>query len=85
MHNELIPGLVVPAAFHGTFRKRLAEVASADSRGHCRQAQARAEGLIEALENLTQGIAALHIERLYLLVESTAMARLIELEQGEGE
>lgn len=84
MHNELIPGLVVTPAFHGAFRKRLAEVSAADNRGNCRLAQARAEGLVEGLEVTTQGIAALHIERLYLLIESIAMARLIELEQGEG-
>ncbi|EKT4472572.1 hypothetical protein QEM11_003463 [Pseudomonas putida] len=84
-NDELLPGLVLPPAFHGVFRKRLAEVESADIAALCLIAQGRTEGLVEALETLTQGIAAQDIERLYLLIEDAAMARLLELEQGRGE
>ncbi|BDE75221.1 hypothetical protein [Delftia lacustris] len=78
--HELLPGLVVPPAFHGTFRKRLAEVGTARSATNCLIAQARAEGLVEALETVTHGINPVHIERLYLLIEQAATARLQELQ-----
>lgn len=74
--NELLPGLVLPPAYHGVFRKRLAEVEAAGSAVNCLIAQARAESLVEALETLTQGIAAQHIERLYLLIEDATNKRL---------
>lgn len=85
MHNgnELVPGLVLPPAYHGVFRKRLAEVEVAGSAVNCLIAQARAESLVEALETLTQGIAGAHIERLYLLIENAATARLAELEREQ--
>ena len=82
--NELLPGLVLPPLFHGSFRKRLAEVTTASSAANCLIAQARAEGLVEALEGLIQGIPAQQIERLYLLVEGAATARLLQLEQERG-
>lgn len=78
--NELLPGLVLPAAYHGTLRKRLAEVGTASSSTNCLIAQARAEGLVEALETVTNGINPVHIERLYLLIEAAATARLQELQ-----
>lgn len=83
-NDELVPGLIVPAGYHGIFRKRLAEVGVAISVSTCLIAQARAEGLVEALETLTQGIAAQHIERLYVLIEDAAMARLVELQPDAG-
>lgn len=78
--NELLPGLVLPPAYHGTLRKRLAEVGTASSATNCLIAQARAEGLVEALETVTHGINPVHIERLYLLIEQAATARLQELQ-----
>lgn len=78
--HELLPGLVLPPAYHGTLRKRLAEIDTASSAANCLIAQARAEGLVEALETVTQGINPQHIERLYLLIEQAATARLRELE-----
>lgn len=81
--NELLPGLVLPPAYHGVFRKRLAEVEAAGSAVNCLIAQARAEGLVEGLETVTQEIAAQHIERLYLLIENAATARLLELERDQ--
>lgn len=83
--NELVPGLVLPAAFHGTFRKRLAEISVADSAVNCLIAQARGEGLVEALETATHGIAAVHIERLYLLIHDAATARLAALQREGGQ
>ena len=47
---------------------------------NCLIAQARAEGMVEGLERGTHGIPANHIERLYLLIEDAATARLLELE-----
>lgn len=82
--HELLPGLVVPPTFHGIFRQRLAEVGVAVGVGNCLIAQARAEGLVEALECLAQGIPAEQIKRLYLLVERTATERLHELQQERG-
>lgn len=81
MHNEneIVPGLVLPAPFQDTFRKRLIEVQTAGSAVNCLIAQARAEGLVEALETVTHGITAIHIERLYLLVDDAAAARLAAL------
>lgn len=79
--HELLPGLVLPPAYHGTLRKRLAEIDTASSATHCLIAQARAEGLVEALETVTQGIPAGHIERLYLVIEDATTARLRELER----
>lgn len=81
--NELVPGLVLPPAYHALFRRRLAEVEAAGSAVNCLIAQARAESLVEALEAVTHGIAALHIERLYLLIEDAATARLAELEREQ--
>jgi len=82
--NELLPGLVLPPAYHGTLRKRLAEIGVADSAGNCLIAQARAEGLVEAQETLIHGIVAKHIERLYVLIEDTTMARLAALQSDAG-
>jgi len=78
---EMPPGLVVPPAYHSTLRKRLAEVGTASSATNCLIAQARAEGLVEALETVTHGISPVYIERLYLLIEQATTARLLELER----
>lgn len=83
-NDELIPGLVVPAGYHGIFRKRLAEIGVAISVSNCLIAQAHAEGLVEALEILTDVTAAQHIERLYALIEDATMARLAELQSSAG-
>jgi len=80
---ELPAGLVLPPAYHGTLRKRLAEVGCASSAANCLIAQARAEGLVEALETVIHGIPANHIERLYLLIEDATTARLLELERDQ--
>ncbi|WLH14513.1 hypothetical protein PSH58_09475 [Pseudomonas hefeiensis] len=62
------------------FRQRLAEVESAASKDDCQIAVARAEGLVGGLEALTQGITALQIEQMYLLIENTAIACVTEFE-----
>ncbi|WP_439254401.1 hypothetical protein [Pseudomonas monteilii] len=79
--SELLPGLVLPPPFQNAFRKRLADIGQADSAVNCLIAQARAEGMVEGLETVTQGIPTGQIERLYLLIEQAASERLAELEQ----
>lgn len=76
--GEFIPGLVLPPAYHGVLRKRLTEIDMTDSPADCRIAQARAEGMVEALE-LMNALEAGQIERLYLLIEQAATARQLEL------
>lgn len=84
MHNdEFLPGLILPAAYHGVLRQRLAEMASADTAVNCLIAQARAEGMVEALEML-KALDGARIERLYQLVIDTATARLDELQREGG-
>jgi len=82
-NDEFLPGLVLPPAYHGTLRKRLAEIGMADSAGNCLIAQARAEGLVEALE-LMKALEPQQIERLYLLIEDTTTARLAALQSDAG-
>ena len=74
--NELVPGLVLPPAYEAALRRRLVDIADASTPVNCLIAQARAEGLVECLETLTQGIPAQHIERLYLLIEDATNKRL---------
>ncbi|WP_406821524.1 hypothetical protein ACJA3S_08760 [Pseudomonas sp. KnCO4] len=82
MHNdEFLPGLVLPAAYHGVLRQRLAEVDVADTAVNCLIAQARAEGMVEGLE-LVQALDRARLERLYQLVLDTATARLAALQRG---
>ncbi len=59
-------------------------VATAASAANCLIAQARAEGMVEALE-LLKALEQQQVERLYLLIEQATTARLLELEQGSGE
>lgn len=84
MHNdEFLPGLVLPAAYHGVLRQRLAEVDVADTAVNCLIAQARAEGMVEGME-LVQALDCARIERLYQLVLDTATARLAALQREGG-
>lgn len=80
--GEFIPGLILPPAYHGVLRKRLTEIDMTDSLVDCRIAQARAEGMVEAL-GLLKALEADQIERLYLLIEQAATARLQELERAQ--
>ncbi len=80
---ELIPGVILPTAYHGVLRKHLAEISVAVSVSNCLIAQARAEGMVEALE-LLKALELQQIERLYLLIEQTTLARLGELQQDSG-
>lgn len=80
--GEFIPGLVLPPAFHGMLRKHLTEIKVANSAANCLIAQARAEGMVEALE-LLKALEAGQIERLYLLIEQTTMGCLQALERGQ--
>ncbi|MFW4929823.1 hypothetical protein ACOAO8_31215 [Pseudomonas aeruginosa] len=81
---ELLPGLILPPSYQVVLRRRLAEVTNATSAANCLIAQARAEGMVEALE-LLKALDQQQVERLYLLIEQAATARLLELEQGAGE
>lgn len=82
-NNEFLPGLVLPAAYHGVLRQRLAEMANAGTTVNCLIAQARAEGMVEALE-LVKALDSSRIERLYQLVVDTATARLDVLQREGG-
>lgn len=80
--GEFMPGLVLPPTYHGALRKHLTDVQVANSPANCLIAQARAEGMVEALE-LLKALEADQIERLYLLIEQAATARLQELERTQ--
>lgn len=79
--NGVLAAVVLPTAYDAALRRRLGDIDQANSAANCLIAQARAEGLTEALESLTHGIPANHIERLYLLIEDSTTARLLELER----
>ncbi|MBJ9973912.1 hypothetical protein IAE35_02305 [Pseudomonas sp. S75] len=74
-----MPGIVMPQEIHGLLRKRLTDIDPCDSAVNCLVAQARAEGLVESLEIL-KAISAQTIERLYLMIEEAALARLANSE-----
>lgn len=76
--GEFLPGLILPPVIHAQLRKRLTEIAVADSPVNCLIAQARAEGLVEALE-LLKAVEAAAVERLYLVIDQDATKRLEEL------
>lgn len=78
--GEFLPGLILPPVIHGQLRKRLAEIGCADSAVNCLIAQARAESLVEALE-LLKALEMRAVERLYVLIDHAATARLLQLEQ----
>jgi len=80
--GEFMPGLVLPPAYHGVLRQRVTEIKVANSAANCLIAQARAEGMVEALE-LLKALEADQIERLYLLIEQDATARLQELGRAQ--
>ncbi|MEN5305381.1 hypothetical protein [Pseudomonas sp. TWI628] len=82
-NDEFLPGLVLPAGYHGALRQRLAEMANAGTAVNCLIAQARAEGMVEALE-LVKARDSSRIERLYQLVIDTATARLDALRREGG-
>lgn len=75
---EFLPGIIMPPEIHGLLRKRVAEIEVSDTAVNCMIAQARAESLVEALEVL-KAIPAAAIERLYIMIASSAEARLAEL------
>lgn len=80
--GEFMPGLVLPPVFHGVLRKHLTEIEVANSATNCLIAQARAEGMVEALE-LLKALEAGQIERLYLLIEQTTTVCLQALEREQ--
>lgn len=80
--GEFLPGLIMPAAIHGQLRKRLMEIDHADTPVNCLIAQARAESLVEALE-LLHALQAAAVERLYVLIDNAAAARLQALGQED--
>ncbi|MBA6089320.1 hypothetical protein H4C81_10485 [Pseudomonas monteilii] len=85
MHNgEFLPGMTLPPSLHGGLRRRLAEISGAIGIGNCLIAQARVEGMVEALERL-EALEPGAIERLYVLVEQTTTVRLHELERERSE
>lgn len=79
--GELVPGLILPTAIHGALRQLLARIEAAGSAAECQRAQDRAEGVVYGLE-LGKVLEAERLERLYVLIEDAATARVLELEQG---
>lgn len=77
--NGVLAAVVLPSAYDAALRRRLDDIDRANSPADCLIAQARAEGLVEALETVTQGIPAGHIERLYLVIEDATNRRLAVL------
>ncbi len=78
--NGVLTAVVLPTAFDAALRRRLDDIDRANSAANCLIAQARAEGMVEALETVTHGIPASHFERLYLVIEDATTARLLQLE-----
>ena len=82
--GELTPGLVLPGHYQKHLRDRLADVEGATSAQNTENARQRAVGVVEGLE-LAKALAGDQLERLYLLIEDAATARLLELEQERGQ
>jgi len=78
--GALVRGLVMPAVLEAELRKELVRIEQADTPVNCLILQAGTEGLVKALE-LLKAIPAPDVERLYVLIENVATARLLELEQ----
>lgn len=81
--GDLAPGVVLPGTYQQKLRDRLADVDEATSAINTECARQRAVGVIEGLE-LAGALDSARIERLYLLVEQVATARLLELESHQG-
>lgn len=78
--GELLPRLVMPAVIEVELRKELARIESASTPVNCMILQAGTEALVKALE-LLKALSASDVERLYVLIENVATARMLELEQ----
>ncbi|WP_286919777.1 hypothetical protein [Pseudomonas sp. UBA6753] len=76
--GEFLPGIIMPPEIHGLLRKRVAEIEVSETAVNCLIAQARAESLVEALEIL-RAVDSQAVERLYVMIENMAQARLAEL------
>ena len=77
---EFLPGIVLPPLIHGMLRKHLTEIQVSSRVQDCVLAQQQAEGVIKALESAgTMSSSA--IERLSVLIQDTAQARLANLGQ----
>lgn len=78
--GPLVPKLVMPAVIEVELRKELARLEKADTPVNCMILQAGTEALVKALE-LLKAIPAADVERLYVLIDNVASARMLELEQ----
>lgn len=78
--GELVRGLVMPPVIEVELRKELARIERADTLVNCMILQAGTEALVKALE-LLKAIPAADVERLYVLIDNVAKARMLELEQ----
>lgn len=77
--GDLAPGLVLPADYQKGLRKLLARIEDASSATNCLLAQERAAGVVDGLE-MSKALLPGVIERLHVLVDDAASARLLELE-----
>jgi len=80
-HGEFLPGITMPLQIHGLLRKRITEIGISSTASSCLNAQARAKGLVKALEAL-RTLPAQAIERLNILIEDTTL--LAEPRQWNG-
>lgn len=77
--GALVRGLVMPAELEAEIRKELLRIDKAETAVNCLILQAGTEGLVKGLELLKAAPAA-NVEKLYVLIDSVASARLLELE-----
>jgi len=80
---KLVPGLALPAGWAAELRKLLDRISDADTVVNCLLAQERAEGVVQGFE-LAGAQDAATIERLYLLIDAAAQARLQPLVGDAG-
>ncbi|HGA7692113.1 TPA: hypothetical protein ACITFF_001806 [Salmonella enterica subsp. enterica serovar Virchow] len=73
--GELTPGLVLPTHYQTYLRLRLADLEDAPSPADADIAKARANGAVEFAE-VANCVDASGIERLFMLIEHTYMARI---------
>ncbi|WP_153785271.1 hypothetical protein [Pseudomonas sp. EMN2] len=76
--GELAPKLTLPSSYQQRLRIALAEIEEAPSVESCRLAKQLAIGLVGGLE-LARALEPERIERLFILVDDVAAARLLAL------
>lgn len=76
--GELAPKLILPSSYQQRLRIALADIEEASSPDLCQLAKQLAIGLVGGLE-LAKALEPERIERLFILIENVASARLLAL------